>query len=43
MQNKYFIDNTLALVCARGGSKGLKGKNYIQLEKKPLIFLRLIR
>ena len=38
MKNKYLINNTLALVCARGGSKGLKGKNYIQLKKKPLIF-----
>lgn len=38
MENKYFINNTLALVCARGGSKGLKGKNYIRLNKKPLIF-----
>lgn len=37
MQNKYLIENTLALVCARGGSKGLKGKNFTLLNKKPLI------
>ena len=38
MQSKYLINNTLALVCARGGSKGLKGKNLIKLDKKPLVF-----
>jgi CMP-N,N'-diacetyllegionaminic acid synthase len=38
MQNKNLINNTLAIVCARGGSKGLKGKNYIKLKNKPLIF-----
>ena len=41
MQIKYFINNTLAIICARGGSKGLKGKNYIQLKKKPLIFFAI--
>ena len=41
MQNRYLIDNTLALVCARGGSKGLKGKNFISLNKKPLIFFAI--
>jgi len=38
MQNKNLINNTLAIVCARGGSKGLKAKNYIKLKRKPLIF-----
>lgn len=38
MQNKNLINNTLAIICARGGSKGLKGKNYIRLNNKPLIF-----
>jgi CMP-N,N'-diacetyllegionaminic acid synthase len=41
MENKYLIENTLALVCARGGSKGLKGKNFILLNKKPLIFFAI--
>jgi len=41
MQNKYLIENTLALVCARGGSKGLKDKNFILLNKKPLIFFAI--
>ena len=38
MKNKFFFDNTLALVCARGGSKGLKNKNLALLNKKPLIY-----
>ena len=38
MVNKKFLDNTLALVCARGGSKGLKNKNLILLKNKPLIY-----
>ena len=38
MKNKFFFDNTLALVCARGGSKGLKNKNLALWNKKPLIY-----
>jgi len=38
MKNKNFTDDILALVCARGKSKGLKGKNLIALNKKPLIY-----
>ena len=41
MKNKNFNDSILALVCARGGSKGLKGKNLISLNKKPLIFFAI--
>ena len=38
MLNKNLINSTLAVVCARGGSKGLKGKNYIELKKTFNIF-----
>ncbi|MAH97774.1 MAG: hypothetical protein CMA12_00285 [Euryarchaeota archaeon] len=41
MKNKKFKSNTLALICARGGSKGLKGKNLIILKKKPLIYFAI--
>jgi len=41
MKNKNINDRTLALVCARGGSKGLKGKNLIILNKKPLIYFAI--
>jgi CMP-N,N'-diacetyllegionaminic acid synthase len=41
MENKNFTNNTLALVCARGGSKGLKSKNLILLNKKPLIYFAI--
>jgi len=41
MYNKNLVNNTLAVVCARGGSKGLKGKNYIELKGKPLIFFAI--
>ena len=29
--------NTLITICARGGSKGLPGKNYKNLNGKPLV------
>lgn len=41
MLNKNYIESTLALVCARGGSKGLKNKNIKLLNGKPLIFFAI--
>ena len=41
MKNKNINNTTLALVCARGGSKGLKNKNLIILNKKPLIYFAI--
>ena len=38
MNYKIFLDNTLAVVCARGNSKGLKNKNIKKINNKPLIF-----
>lgn len=41
MKNKNINNTTLALVCARGGSKGLKNKNITILNKKPLIYFAI--
>jgi len=38
MNYNKFINSTLAVICARGKSKGLKNKNIINLNNKPLIF-----
>lgn len=38
MKYKEFLDNTLVVLCARGNSKGLKNKNIIKINNKPLIF-----
>ena len=38
MSYKNYLDSTLVVVCARGNSKGLKNKNIIEINKKPLIF-----
>lgn len=38
MKYKEFLDNILVVVCARGNSKGLKNKNIIKINNKPLIF-----
>tara|TARA_B100000963_G_scaffold228699_1_gene199426 strand:+ start:1738 stop:2463 length:726 start_codon:yes stop_codon:yes gene_type:complete len=38
MINNKLKDNILAVICARGNSKGLKNKNLISLNGKPLIY-----
>jgi len=38
MNYKNYLDSTLVVVCARGNSKGLKNKNIIKVNKKPLIY-----
>ena len=41
MSNKFLKNATLALICARGGSKGLRGKNLLKINGKPLIYFAI--
>ena len=41
MLNKIIRNNTLALICARGGSKGLRDKNLLKINGKPLIYFAI--
>lgn len=41
MLNKNITHNTLAIICARGGSKGLKDKNLKMINGKPLIYFAI--
>ena len=41
MSNKLMTNDTLALICARGGSKGLRGKNLLKINGKPLIYFAI--
>ena len=38
---KEFLNNTLVVLCARGNSKGLKNKNIIKINNKPLIYFAI--
>ena len=31
-------NNFVAIILARGGSKGIKNKNLVKLKKKPLLY-----
>ena len=38
MNYDKYLNSTLAVICARGNSKGLKNKNILKINNKPLIF-----
>ena len=38
---KDFLNDTLVVLCARGNSKGLKNKNIIKINNKPLIYFAI--
>ena len=38
---KSFLENTLVVLCGRGNSKGLKNKNLIKINNKPLIYFAI--
>ncbi len=38
IKSNKFKHNILAVICARGNSRGIKKKNLIKINNKPLIF-----